>query len=159
MTFKDALKRTPHLEDAWKAGLGAMRSQDRPHINPETTRNLSGSAYVDEALKQVAEHANAHRWDFAIAYKHTNPKKEWIYWVEIHTASDSEVNVVLEKLKWLKAWLAGEGSALNHFDREFIWVSSGATSFTLNSPQQKRFAALGLQHRGRRLRIQDARTS
>jgi hypothetical protein len=100
---------------------------------------------VDEALERVAEHANAHRWDFAI--------------VEIHTASDSQVNIVLEKLKWLKAWLAGEGIALNEFDREFIWVSSGATSFTLNSPQQKQFATLGLQHKGKILRIQDTRTS
>ena len=32
-----------------------MRGQDRPHISPENTRNLSGSAYVDEALEQVVE--------------------------------------------------------------------------------------------------------
>jgi hypothetical protein len=77
--------------------------------------------------------------------------------VEIHTASDGEVNVVLDKLRWLKNWLAGSGHLLNQFEREFIRISSGATSFTLTSPQQKQFAILGLQHKGRVLRIPDER--
>jgi hypothetical protein len=41
---------------------------------------------------------------------------------------------------------AGPGSLLNQFERDFVWVSSGATSFTLGAPQRKKFAQLGLQH-------------
>ena len=78
--------------------------------------------------------------------------------MEIHTASDKEVNVVLDKLRWLKQWLKGDGQRLALFERDFIWVSSGGTSFTLTSPQQKQFAVLGLQHKGRVLRIPDRRT-
>jgi hypothetical protein len=32
--------------------------------------------------------------------------------------------------------------------KAFVWVSSGRTPFTWTSPQQKRFALLGLQHAG-----------
>jgi hypothetical protein len=136
--------------------LEALRTQDKPHIYAEDTRKLSGSADLDAALQQ--HEPNAHRWDFAIGYTHINRTWECIYWVEIHTASQGEVNVVLEKLRWLKQWLRGDGQKLAPFERDFIWVSSGATSFTLTSPQQKQFAVLGLQHKGRVLRIPDKRT-
>jgi hypothetical protein len=60
---------------------------------------------------------------------------------------------VLAKLNWLKEWLPENATALNAMYREFIWVSSGKTSFTLTAPQQKRFALLGLQHKGRVFKI------
>jgi hypothetical protein len=155
MTFKEAVEKTPHLTNAWQKGLEALRAQDKPHIKAENTRRLKGSADIDKALQQ--HDPNSHRWDFAIGYKHTNRSQECVYWIEIHTANDSQVNLVLDKLRWLKNWLAGDGRLLNGFEREFIWVSSGATSFTLTSPQQKQFAVLGLQHKGRMLRIPNTR--
>ncbi len=138
-------------------GLGALRARDKPHVDAQDTRRLRGSVYIDEALKKRPPHASANRWDFAIAYHHTNRSKECIYWLEIHTASDSEVNVVLAKLQWLQEWLRGDGRELSRFERDFIWVSSGPTSFTLTSPQQKRFALIGLQHKGAILRISNVR--
>lgn len=155
MTFRRAVEQTTHLTNAWKPGLQALRAQDRPHIESEDTRRLAGSADVDTAL--LKQHPNANRWDFGIGYQHTNRKNDCVYWVEIHTASDGEVNVVLNKLLWLKAWLKGDGKRLNGFEREFIWVSSGATTFTLNAPQRKAFAELGLQQKGQVLRISNAR--
>ncbi len=155
MSFKRAVRKTPHLQNAWMQGLGALRAQDRPHVDPEDPRLLKGSADVDSALQ--AHEPNAHRWDFAIGYRHANRQKDCVYWVEIHTANDKEVKVVLDKLHWLRAWLAGAGTLLNQFERDFVWVSSGATSFTLGAPQLKRFAQLGLQHKGRVLRIPSVR--
>jgi hypothetical protein len=128
-----------------------LRAQDRPHVVPEDPRLLKGSADVDSALQR--REPSAHRWDFAIGYWHANRQKDCIYWVEIHTANDKAVNVVLNKLRWLRGWLAGDGKLLNNFERDFVWVSSGATSFTLGSPQLKQFAQLGLRHKGRVLRI------
>lgn len=154
MNFKSAVSRTPHLSAAWMPGLGALRARDRPHIDPEDPRRLTGSADVDGALQQVQP--NAHRWDFAIGYRHTNRTKDCIYWVEIHTANDKEVKVVLDKLRWLRTWLVGEGIHLSRFERDFVWVSSGSTSFTsftLGAPQLKQFAQLGLQLKGSVLRI------
>lgn len=136
-------------------GLGALRAQDRPHVAPEDPRLLQGSADIDSAL-QILE-PQAHRWDFAIGYRHTNRKRDCLYWVEIHTANDKEVAVVLDKLRWLRTWLEGDGKLLNQFERDFVWVASGATTFTLGSPKLKQFAQLGLQHKGRVLRIPSMR--
>jgi hypothetical protein len=51
--------------------------------------------------------------------------------------------------------LHDEAREINALRREFIWVASGKTSFTLTSPQQKKFALLGLQHKGRLFTIPD----
>jgi hypothetical protein len=136
---------------------GSVAGQDRPHVVPKAPRQLRGSADVDSALQ--GHQPNAHRWDFAIGYRHANRNKDCVYWVEIHIASGKEVNVVLAKLHWLQTWLAADGSRLSPFERDFIWVSSGATPFTLDAPQLKRFAQLGLQHRGRVLRIPSVRSA
>lgn len=157
MNFKTAISKTSRLENAWAQGLRTLRSQDRSHVEPADPRRLTGSINVDKALQ--AHEPNEHRWDYAIGYHHTNQQKEWIYWVEIHPASDKEVKVVLQKLHWLKAWLASSGRLLNQFDRDYVWVSSGATSFTPGAPQRKVFAQLGLQHKGRVLRIPNKRPS
>lgn len=155
MSISNAVEATPHLAGQWKPGLQALRAEDKPHIQPENPRALTGSVDVDSAL--MATEPNAHRWDFGIGYQHANRERECIYWVELHTASDSEVNRVLDKLRWLRAWLRGDGHRLAAFEREFVWVSSGATTFTLNAPKQKQFAVLGLLHSGRILRIRDIR--
>lgn len=155
MNFKRATGKTLHLEHAWVAGLGALRAQDRPHVAPGDPRRLKGSVDVDTALQP--HEPDAHRWDYAVGYRHANRQKDCVYWLEIHTANDREVRVVLNKLRWLRAWLAGSGNLLNQFERDFIWVSSGATSFTLGAPQLKQFAQLGLQHKGMVLRIPSLR--
>jgi len=155
MSFKQAVEGTPHLQDAWMRGLGALRAQDRRHIAPENPRQLKGSADVDSALRD--HEPNAHRWDFAIGYRHANRRHDCVYWVEIHTADDQQVGVVLRKLEWLRAWLAAPSNLLNRLERDFVWVSSGATLFTLGAPQLKKFAQLGLQYKGRVLRIPSVR--
>lgn len=156
MSFRNAVRRTLNLENAWRPGLSALRAKDRAHILPEDTRLLRGSADVDSALQK--HDPNANRWDFAIAYKHLNRKSDCLYWVEIHTANDKEVKVVLNKLRWLRTWLGGDGKHLAQFERDFVWISSGPTSFTLNAPQVKQVAQLGLQHKGKILRIPSVRS-
>jgi hypothetical protein len=157
VNFKEAVKKTPNLENAWVAGKGALRSQDKPHVVAGDNHRLRGSVDVDTALQK--KQPNANRWDFAIGYRHANRQKDCVYWVEIHTANDKEIKVVLKKLGWLKDWLAGDGKLLAQFDRDFVWVSSGATSFTSDSPQVKQFAQLGLQHKGGVLRIPSHRSA
>ncbi len=153
MTFKEAVEATPHLQDAWKAGLGALRSIDRPHIKAADTRQLQGSVDVDTALQPFEP--NSHRWDFAIAYQHTNRAQEFIYWVETHTGSDKEIAVVFRKMAWLNNWFQGDGKELAKFEREIVWVPSGATSFTHGSTQVKKLAAKGLRYSGSVLHIRD----
>ncbi|MGA2581969.1 MAG: hypothetical protein ABSG31_01735 [Tepidisphaeraceae bacterium] len=151
MTFKKAVKETPNLQNSWKPGLGALRSQDRPHIKAEDTHMLRGSVDVDTALKFTQP--NASRWDFAIGYMHENRTLESVYWVETHTGSDDQINVVLKKLQWLKNWLRDDGRKLAAFEREIVWVASGSTSFTNGATQVKTLAVRGLRYSGKILRI------
>lgn len=155
MSFRRAVGLTPHLQNALRPGLQALRAQDRPHVAPEDPRLLQGSVDVDSALQR--RQPNANRWDFAIGYRHANRQKDFIYWVEVHTAADKQVKVVLRKLNWLRSWLQGDGNPLDQFDREFVWVSSGATTFTPDAPQSKQLAQSGLKHKGRVLRIPSTR--
>lgn len=156
MSFKRAVQETPDVRDSWRQGLGALRAQDRAHINPSHPRLLKGSVDVDAALRD--RQPNAHRWDFAIGFRHTNRHHDCIYWVEIHPAVESEVNVIENKLRWLKNWIAQDAPLLARFECDFIWVSSGNTSLPTNAPRFKRLAELGLHHTGRTLRIPDERT-
>lgn len=155
MTFKKSVEKTPGLKHSYRLGLRALRAQDRPHVRAENTRNLKGSVYIDEALQAIDP--DGHRWDFAIAYQHSNRINEVIYWLELHTASDSQVRIVIDKALWLLNWLKGAGNLLAKYERDIVWVSSGSTSFTLSAPQRKYMAQAGLQHRGSVLRILDVR--
>ena len=141
----------------FRDGLQALRSEDKPHIEAENTRKLSGSIDLDTALQSVEPNSN--RWDFGIAYRHTNRRAEVIYWTELHTASDSEVKVVIKKALWLLGWLKTDGKKLAApgFESDIVWVSSGATTFQLSGPQRKQMAQAGLQHVGSRLRIRKKR--
>ncbi len=151
MSFRKAVELCPSLEHALQPGLSALRSTDRDHVLAEDTRRLTGSVDLDSTLKTALP--NTPRWDYAIGYRHTTPKVEIVYWVEVHPASDGEIKVVLKKLAWLKQWLRESAPQLNALRREFIWVSSGKTSLSLSAPQQKQFALLGLQHKGRVFQI------
>jgi hypothetical protein len=153
MTFRQAVEKTPDLQGAWRKGLGALRARDSRHISAEDTRRLTGSVDVDTALK--ATQPNANRWDFAIGYRHSNRRYEFIYWVETHTASDAQVNVVLKKLDWLFQWLRSSGNALAGFEGDFVWVASGATSFTKGATQRRMMAEKGLRYESRILHIPD----
>ena len=153
MDFKDAIDATPHLQGKWRVGLGALRAEDRPHLQPEdtSTSRLCGSVDVDAALQ--ATHPNANRWDFAIGYRHANRSDEFVYWVETHTGSDGQISKMLKKLDWLKTWLKGDGKALAAFDRSFVWAPSGATSFTKGAIQVKILATKGLHYAGSAFKI------
>jgi hypothetical protein len=155
MTFKEAVEQTPHLENAYCVGLQALRAEDKPHIEAEDTRKLTGSVDVDTA--NLATDPNGNRWDFGIAYQHTNRNAEVVYWIELHTASDSEIKVVIKKAQWLLNWFKGSGKILAAFEKDIVWVSSGATTFTLSSPQKKQMAQAGLQHVGSKLYIRKKR--
>lgn len=155
MTFKEAVKKTTHLENAYCVGLQALEDKCKPHIEAEDTRKFTGSVFVDDAYKKADPYGN--RWDYGIAYQHSNRAEEVVYWVETHSARDSQVGKVIKKAAWLQKWLKGHGKHLALFEKEIVWVSSGATKFTLSSTQRKQMAVLGLSPVGGRLRIRSKR--
>ncbi len=155
MTFKDAVEKTSGLENAWRAGLKALRTRDKPHIRAEDTHSLKGSVDLDSAY--MAAEPNANRWDYAIAYRHTNREEDVVYWVELHSGNDSEINVVIKKAQWLIYWLKNTGTKLNKLEKDILWVSSGSTRLSPSAPQRKRMAEVGLRQVGSTLRIPQQR--
>lgn len=157
MKFQTAVKKSAHLSNAFREGLQALRKRDRRHIEAEDTRKITGSIDVDSAYVAVDPQAN--RWDFGIAYQHTNRNDEVVYWVETHTASDSEIGTVLRKAAWLQQWFRGKGKYLARFEKDIVWVSSGTTRLTLSAPKRKRMAELGLRCCGQKLHIPNKKAS
>lgn len=153
--FKETVGQTRGLERAWCSGLGALRPEDKPHIVAENTRNIRGSVDIDAAYQAADPHGN--RWDFAIAYKHTNRDGEVIYWVELHTASDSQITKVIKKARWLLDWFKSTGAELAKFEKDIVWVSSGSTHLSPTSPQKKMMAMVGLRQTGTKLTIKNQR--
>jgi hypothetical protein len=62
--------------------MGAFRETDRNHITVRHPRRLTGSIYLDTALKTAFPESP--RRDYGIGYSN---KRETIYWLEMHPAS------------------------------------------------------------------------
>ena len=73
--------------------------------------------------------------------------------MEIHPSGDSEIKVVLRKLKWLKNWLHHDGIHLDSFKADFVWIPTSGTTFTRNAKQMKILAQKGLMYKGAGLKI------
>lgn len=153
MTFRTAVEATPDLAGAFRDGLQALKPKDRDRISVQTTRCLRGSVDLDAALRPSRPQDPV--WDYAIGHAPKNLQEEVVFWLEVHPATDGEIKKVLNKLQWLKQWLKDEAPELKSLRKQFVWVSSGKTSFTLSSPQQKQIAEAGLQLKGRLFHIRD----
>lgn len=151
MTFRQAVERTARLTSAWRAGLQALSPADRARLTLSQPGRLAGSVNLDAAFARSLPASP--RWDYGIAYRDGPRQAERICWLEVRPSTPGEVPVVLGKQAWLLSWLADEGVALDRFPREFVWVSSGRTSVTRNSPQAKRLSARGIRLAGARLRL------
>ncbi|MBI3044039.1 MAG: hypothetical protein HYY78_14560 [Betaproteobacteria bacterium] len=149
MTFRQAVEATPEIANSFRAGLRALREVDRQRIAAQRPRALRGSVDLDNALAET--YPNARRWDYAIGVEQTRCQQ--VYWAEVHPARDDQIAVMREKLEWLKQWLRDSAVALNNLPREFVWVSSGATAITPNSPKLRALAVRGLVFKGGHFRI------
>jgi hypothetical protein len=151
VTFKAAVEATPEIQHGWHRGLQALHGAHRAHIQAKDASRLGGSVDLDSELAK--KYPNDSRWDYGIGYRSAGDAMEMAYWVEVHSASSSHVDMILSKLAWLKDWLKNKAPKLDALKKEFVWISSGKTSFTQSSTQAKRLASQGLRHTGRTLRL------
>lgn len=147
MTFKQAVSATLSVSNAYCSGLRALRGRDRGLIKRRRGSSVSftGSLNLDATLE--AAWPSAPRWDYGIGLRARHAGSETAIWVEIHPASSTHVNDVLDKLRWLKDWLHNHAPLLENLTESgFYWVASGGTvSITPNSRQAKRLASAGLR--------------
>ncbi len=149
MSFQEAVEATPGVAGAYRPGLRALRAMDRDKVSADNPRNLAGSVDLDGALQ--AGMPDDPRWDYGVGANSAGEEK--VFWVEVHPATEGEIEAVLAKLMWLKQWLQDSAVALDGFPREFVWISSGRTAITQRSPKLKRLALAGGVFKGGHLRI------
>ncbi len=146
MTFRQAVEETSDIDAAYEKGLQALRTRDRRRIAAEDTCRISGSVNLDSALRR--RFPDKPRWDYAVGYRPVNLDDEIVYWIEIHPANSGEIQVVLQKLSWLKTWLQQCAPSLCRLKAAYIWVSSGKTTLSPTALQRKKMALSGLRHKG-----------
>ena len=136
MRFKEAIEKTPALQDAWRKGVQALLPRDKKRIPKHVKESCSGSVNVDKALK--ATYPDKPRWDYAMSVP-ANSKEDCVCWVEIHPATEGKVKEVLDKHAFLKTWMKKKAPHLNQMKHQkFIWIASGKRYFSLRSPSLKR---------------------
>ena len=150
MSFRDAVVATQGLANAFRAGLQALRRTDRGRINCTSPRNLTGSVDLDGALSH--SHAHDPRWDYGIGLREGR-RREVVIWVEVHSASSSHIEEVLNKLSWLKRWLRSSAPLLNQMPKEYVWVASGRVALSASSRQRRQLASRGIRFAGKRLEL------
>ena len=111
-------------------------------------RRFRGSIELDGTLRDAFP--NAHRWDYGVGFAQSRAK-EVAVWIEIHPATEGEVDVILQKLHWLKNWLRNSAPGLNKLtgrtggSRAFFWVATEAgVSITPKSRKAKLLQQAGL---------------
>ena len=141
MEFERAVRETRGLgDDAYQPGMQALPRNDRAKVDCRNPALLTGSVFVDEALRHAQP--NAPRWDYAVGVM--DGRTEKIVWVEVHPATTHGVTEVLRKLAWLRQWLAGDGLPLARLPARHAWVASDRICIPRGSPQYKRAATAGL---------------
>jgi hypothetical protein len=158
MSFEAAVKATRAIADHFAPGLQALRKDHRERIRISKPRCLDGSVDLDNALQTARPREP--RWDYGVGLK-TRLKActgtVQVVWIEPHPASSSHIDVMLNKLDWLLAWLREEAPALDRLNAEYVWFATGAVALPANSPQRKRIAAQGLLFRAQWLDLDDFR--
>jgi len=91
---------------------------------------------LDDCL--VGSYPGENRWDYCFSYKGE------VFFMEVHPAATSDVNTVINKLNWLKAWLSDHAPAINALKAEtilpFHWIHTGSCHI-LSGSKQYRMAA------------------
>lgn len=151
-SFRAAANASQALRQHVKSGLHALRRTDRTRVRARQPRRITGSLSLDEAL--AGTHPNSPRWDYGVGYRPSKNAEDVVHWIEIHPATDGEVESVETKLIWLKQWIRDEAPVLGRMECRFIWVSSGRTCLTPTSPALRRLAAKGCLHVGATYRIE-----
>jgi hypothetical protein len=131
LSFQEAVKSTPQIGNCYQIGKQAVKKDERTKIEFSDPRKCGGSLFIDECVQN--EYPNDNRWDYAIDYK------GFTHFIEVHTANDSEVKVLLKKLQWLKDWLISSAPNLNAIKAKspFFWIQTSGYHITRNSKYER----------------------
>lgn len=134
--LKEAVDETPDVTGNHKKGLMALKGSDRELIIVPDTRKIGGSLDIDSTTKRL--YPNAARWDYAVEYDGET------FFIEVHPASTTKLDVMLSKLEWLKGWLKTEAPRIDALKAKskhpYHWVHTGSSKIVKGSKQYKQLA-------------------
>ncbi len=99
--FQVAVENTEDVKNGFRTGKQAVKNADSSKVQAADNYKLQGSLDIDSQVKEL--YPQEARWDYALSYN------DEIYYFEIHPAETSQVNRVINKVKWLKNWLKNQG--------------------------------------------------
>lgn len=136
-TFIVKIESIDSIRSHYKSGLHALGNYSKK-IVPSDPHKCNGSVDIDTALMNW--YPNSARWDYVLGYD------DYAYFVEVHPATGSEVDVVIKKLLWLKEWLSTSGMPLKQVQAPlpFHWISSGAVKVLKGSGHYRKAQKLGI---------------
>ena len=136
-TFKAAVDKCRELTGSYKAGLTALGANSEA-IKASDNSLIDGSVDIDSALKAIRP--NEARWDFAVGYSGE------AFFVEVHPADTKNVNEMVNKVVWLKNWLASVAPDLKKLHKRgcYHWIPSGRVKILKSSSQYKKIAVNNL---------------
>lgn len=140
ITFKQAVEATPDVATGFQVGLTALGVYSSK-VSVSVTKDLQGSIDIDTLT--TAKYPNSNRWDYAFSYKGE------VFFIEVHSATSSEVRTVLRKLQWLKDWLQSKAPEINKMSAKktapFYWIQSKGFAIPKTSPQYRAAESAGLK--------------
>ena len=141
MKFRTAVENTNEIANFLNTGLDALNKAHKNSIIISYHKKITGSVNIDAALQSA--YPNENRWDYAIGYR-ISKQEDKVFFAEFHRAIVSEVELVLQKKKWLMSWMRGKPLD-DLLQRRFVWVSAGGKNIPTNSPQMRNLNTNGIQ--------------
>ena len=118
------------LREKLRPGLQSLSGGDRQKVVKESRRFATDSMSFDEVMP------NAPTFDYLIG---TRTSADLVVALEIHPATSSEVQRMLQKQEQTKPTLERFGCGLCSVDA-WIWVSSGSVDLPYTSPKRRLLA-------------------
>lgn len=137
--FQLAVECTEEVKNGYCVGKKAIKNIDRNKVNADDNRKLQGSIDIDSQVKAL--YPQSPRWDYALSYD------DKIYYFEIHPAETSEIDKVVNKVKWLKEWLKTKAPIINKLQKAeypYIWVQSGRFAILPTAKEKMKLSAAGI---------------
>ena len=132
LTFKEAVEATPEVITGYREGLEAFGEYKSKIKVPEPNK-IDGSLDIDATTVKLYPDDN--RWDYALCYDSE------VFYIEVHSATTSEVSRMIKKLQWLKTWLATKAQEINKLTTKtkqpYYWIQSSKCDIPKHMPQYK----------------------
>lgn len=137
--FQVAIENTEEVKDGFRMGKQAIKSIDRSKVDAVDKYKLQGSLDIDSQVRAL--YPDDPRWDYALSYNNK------IYYFEVHPAETSDVEKVVNKVKWLKYWLKTKATEINKLpkaEHPYTWVQSGRYAILPTAKEKMKLSVSGI---------------